>query len=124
MVSVLSRCARGLIVIAVTTLPFTASAQQAPDGSLEGLLETVHLKAKLAPAAGFVTTSRPAKGGDFIPVGTPHPDRAVKVMSPAEVLAAEADLDASRERQQRRAGRRPPSVPLKPTKGAAKGTVP
>lgn len=115
------RCAALGLALALLATPL--AAQTAPQGEspYDTLLEKLDLKAKIAPAPDFVVKSRPAPGTTrFIPVGTPHPDRPVKVMTPAEVAATTADLDASRMGQQRRAGVKPLPVPLKLPKGAAK----
>lgn len=119
------RAAFGLLALVGSVLwgalfAFNASAQDA-SGPIDGLMEDLHLKAHVAPAPDFVTRSRPSAPADFIPVGTPHPARSTRVMTPAEVTAAEADLDTAREQQQRRAGRRPAAVPLKKPAGAAAG---
>ena len=98
----------------------TSPAPPAQDGSFDGVLRALKLKSDAAPAPAFVTRSRPDAGKlDYIPVGRQHPERTDKVLSPAEVSALTADLDASREKQQRKAGLRPARVPDKPTKAPA-----
>lgn len=109
---VLRRTALALLMAAAGA---PALAQDA-SGPIDSMLERLQIKAPPSPQSDFVTASRPRQDPGFIPVGQPHPTRATKVMSPAEVAAAEADLDAARERQQRRAGRTPPAVPLKTPK--------
>ena len=103
--------------LAATAAP--AAAQEA-SGPIDGLLEKLQIKAPPVPTSDFVTASRPKQSPGFIPVGRTHPPRATRVMSQAEVAAAEADLDALRERQQRRAGKTPPAVPLKGPKNTAR----
>ncbi len=48
--------------------------------------------------------SRPKTEGDFVPVGEPHPTRPIKVKTPAELKAAEAELDAARIRHDKISG--------------------
>ena len=99
-----------------------APASTAPSPpTFDNLLQELDLKAKEAPTPDFVVKSRPPAGTThFIPVGTPHPERSLKVMSPAEVAATTADLDSARTAQQRRAGLKPVPVPLKTSKATAK----
>ena len=106
------RSALAALLVLLAIVP--AFAQQ--PGPVDGLLERLQIKPTLAPAPDFVERSRSAKPQAFQPVHQTHPDRATKVMTPAEVAAAEADLDATRERVQRRGGVKPASVPLKPAK--------
>ena len=83
-------------------------------GSFDGLLRAMDLKAAVAPAPDFVQRTRPADDKlQFMPVGTPHADHPIKTLSPAEVAATTADLDAVRMTQQRRAGLKPIPVPDK-----------
>ena len=88
-----------------------------PEGAgLDGLMETMGLKPRPVPAPDFVRRSRPDEGRmNYIPVGTLHPERAVKVMTPAEVAATTDMLDQARMNQQRRAGLKPAPVPMKNT---------
>ncbi len=112
-----SRPALGRIALAVlVAMACAPAAAQEAAGPMDGLLERLQIKAPPTPRSDFVTASRPRQDPGFIPVGRTHPPRATKVMSPAEVAAAEAELDTARERQQRRAGRTPPAVPLKTPK--------
>lgn len=109
-------------VLSRTALALGMAAASAPSlaqdaaGPIDSLLERLQIKAPPVPQSDFVTASRPRQDAGFLPVGRTHPSRATRVMTPAEVAAAEADLDAVRERQQRRAGRTPPAVPLKTPK--------
>jgi hypothetical protein len=97
------------------------AAAPAPDGPFDDMMRALNLKAKIAPAPDFVVKSRRPPGKvDYLPVGTKHPDRPVKVLTPAEVAATETDLDAARVAQQRRAGIKPAPVPEKTKKAAAK----
>ena len=112
----------GWTAVAILTAAIWAPAlAQDASGPLDNLLERLQIKAPpSSPPADFVTASRPKEAPGFIPVGRTHPARTTKVMSPAEVAAAEAELDAARERQQRRAGRTPAAVPLKAPKNTAR----
>ena len=103
-----------LLVGAAPACPGPAAAQSA--GTVDRLLETLQLKAHLAPAAPFVTDRSGQTGGGFIPACRTGAARAARPMTPAELATATADLDAARERQQRRAGRVPAAVPDKPAK--------
>ena len=109
------------VVLALLATPLRAQTAAPGESAYETVLEKLDLKAKVAPAPDFVVKSRPAAGSTrFIPVGTPHPDRPVKVMTPAEVAATTAELDVFRMGQQRRAGVKPLPVPLKTPKTGAK----
>ncbi len=97
------------------------TATTAPDGSID-VLRALQLKAGPAPAPDFVVRTRPgADKLDFIPVGKHPPDRSDKILSPAEVSALTADLDATREKQQRRAGRKPAKVATGPASARQAG---
>jgi hypothetical protein len=48
--------------------------------------------------ADFVVNSRPAIEGDFIPVGRKETEHSVKVKTPAQIKAMEADFDAVKVR--------------------------
>ncbi|GJE02902.1 hypothetical protein [Methylobacterium isbiliense] len=54
-----------------------------------------------ATAPDFVARSR-REGGDFLPVGVSAPPRAIRAKSAAGVKDLEADLDASRQRNEAR----------------------
>ena len=98
-----------------------APTTDAPGPGFDDVLRSLNLKARESKTPDFVVKSRPAPGSmQFIPVGTPHPRRAVKVLTPAEVTATEAELDAARTQQQRRAGLKPQPVPEKTRKPAVK----
>ncbi len=130
-------CGRLLLMVGVMgvvspllSIPDRAAAQTAPaagNGSFADTMEAVGLKAKVAPPPDFVVKSRPDPSKlNYLPVGTTHPERPIKVMTPAEIAATTADLDSTRMNQQRRAGLKPPPVPLKTQKVKAptKKTVP
>ena len=101
-----------------------ASAQAGPPaenaaegGSLDSVLRALNLKAETTHAPDFVRQSRrPEKDLHFLPVGTPHPERSDKVMTPAEIAAMTSSLDATRMADQKRAGLKPVPVPEKPKK--------
>lgn len=107
---------RSSLVALLVTAAWGSVAAQEASGPFDDLLERLQIKAPPVPTSDFVTASRPKQDTGFIPVGRPHPARATRVMSQAEVAAAEAQLDAARENQQRRAGQVPPAVPLKAPK--------
>jgi hypothetical protein len=56
---------------------------------------------KEAAAPDFVAQSR-RQGGDFLPVGVSAPPREIRAKSAAGVKALEAELDASRQRNEAR----------------------
>ena len=111
-------------LLALADLPGVAAAQSPPAPPSDGLDDVLHaldLKPKVAPAPDFVVRSRPDPDKlNYVPVGKWHPDRAVKVMTPAEVAAMTADLDTTRAAAQRKAGLKPAVVPDKVKKTRAK----
>lgn len=112
------------LALTLLATPLRAQTTAPGESAYDILLEKLDLKAKVAPAPDFVVRSRPAAGSTrFIPVGTQHPARPVKVMTPAEVAATTAELDASRMGQQRRAGIKPLPVPLKSPKTGPKANT-
>ena len=82
-----------------------ASAEDAP---VDTVLKALDLKTDVGPTADFVQSTRPKTEPDYLPVGTRHPERSIKVKTPAELKAMEASLDAARSRQDVIAGRNPP----------------
>jgi hypothetical protein len=48
--------------------------------------------------ADFVVNSRPATQGDFIPVGRKETEHTIKIKTPAEIKAMEADFDTVKVR--------------------------
>lgn len=103
----------GALLLAGMSVPAIAQSPEAAS-PLGSLAETLGLKAKPTRAPDFVERSRPATDAlHYIPVGTPHPDAAVKTMTPAEVAAATDALDQARVAQQRRAGLAPAPPPRK-----------
>ena len=96
---------------------FCAAPVSAEDAPVDTVLKALDLKTDAGPPADFVKESRPKTEGDFVPVGTRHPDRTIKVKTPAELKSMEADLDAARSRQDKIAGRKPPvDLPKGPKK--------
>ena len=87
----------------------SARAQDSQSHPVDSALEMMNLKAKSAKAPDFVETTRPNPSDtDFMSIGTKHPTRPMKVRTPAEIKAAEAELDAARDAQL--AGHRPAPV--------------
>lgn len=88
------------------------------------LLESTGLGPTVAPRADFVERSRP-QSLDYMTIGTSDPGRATAPRTPAEVKAAEAELDAERARNLARGtdaanlGGTPPPPPV-PTPAAQK----
>lgn len=87
---------------------------------VDSVARVLNLKTDVGSSPAFVETSRPKVKPDFLPVGTKHPVRTIKVKSPAEIKAEEAELDGARIRQDALSGRKPPdgtgAVPRAPGK--------
>lgn len=73
---------------------------------------------QVAPTPDFVARSRPATL-DYMPIGTPVPERPTPARTAAEIKAAEAELDALRNRNEAagaaaaEAGNTPPPEPIR-----------
>lgn len=73
---------------------------------------------QVAPTPDFVTRSRPATL-DYMPIGTPAPERQTPARTAAEIKAAEAELDAVRSRNEAAGaaaaelGKTPPPQPIR-----------
>ena len=73
---------------------------------------------QVAPTPDFVARSRPATL-DYMPIGTPVPDRPTPARTAEEIKAAEAELDALRTRNEAagaaaaEAGKTPPPEPVR-----------
>ncbi|MBD2746844.1 hypothetical protein IC232_09060 [Microvirga sp. BT688] len=73
---------------------------------------------QLAPTPDFVARSRPANL-DYMPIGTPVPERPTPARTAAEIKAAEAELDALRNRNEAAGaaaaelGKTPPPEPVR-----------
>jgi len=71
-----------------------------------------------APTPDFVARSRPANL-DYMPIGTPVPDRPTPARTAEEIKAAEAEMDALRSRneaagaQAAELGKTPPPEPVR-----------
>ena len=99
------------IVLAALVLGFggclgTSSAQAEDSHSFDSVLQMLNLKAPPGTTPDFVEKTRPG-ATDYLPIGTKHAERPIKKKSPTDVKAAEAELDAARAQQERRAGLRP-----------------
>jgi hypothetical protein len=72
----------------------------------------------VAPTPDFVARSRPATL-DYMPIGTPVPERPTPARTAAEIKAAEAELEALRTRNEAagaaaaEAGKTPPPQPIR-----------
>lgn len=98
-----------IVAAAMACLGATARADDAHP--VDAIAKALNLKTDVGPVPAFVETSRPKAEADFLPVGTRHPVRTVKVKSPSEIKASEAELDGARMRQDALAGRKPPDDP-------------
>jgi hypothetical protein len=73
---------------------------------------------QLAPTPDFVARSRPANI-DYMPIGTPAPERPTPARTAEEIKAAEAELDALRIRNEAAGaaaaelGKTPPPEPIR-----------
>ena len=73
---------------------------------------------RMAPTPDFVARSRPATL-DYMPIGTPAPDRPTPARTAEEIKAAEAELDALRTRNEAAGaeatelGKTPPPEPVR-----------
>src|SRR3712207_4386128 len=73
---------------------------------------------QVAPTPDFVARSRPATL-DYMPIGTPVPERPTPARTADEIKAAEAELDALRTRNEAagaaaaEAGKTPPPEPVR-----------
>ena len=73
---------------------------------------------QVAPTPDFVARSRPATL-DYMPIGTPVPERPTPARTAEEVKAAEAELDASRTQNEAAGaaaanqGKTPPPEPIR-----------
>ena len=111
---------------ATALLAWSAGAR-AEDGfsshPVDSVLRALDLKTDPGPPADFVKEARPEGESDFVPVGEQHPTRSVKVKTPAELKAMEAELDAARLQHDKISGRKPPA-PKPAKKTAAKSSAP
>lgn len=87
---------RRAALVGVAFLSAGLSACSSPNAAGE-FLESTGLGPTVAPTPDFVRETRPASV-DYMPVGTSDPGRATAARTPAEVKAAEAELDALRAR--------------------------
>lgn len=82
---------------------------------------------QVAPTPDFVARSRPATL-DYMPIGTPVPERPTPARTAAEIKAAEAELDALRTRNEAAGaaaaelGKTPPPEPIRPPANASQQT--
>jgi hypothetical protein len=100
---------RGLVLVVGTTLSLVGAAPapafgQESDNPLTDLARRAKLMPEPVEPKDFVKQSRPAQT-DFLPVGVMPPDRRLKVKSPEELKAMQADLEAAGLRHEKIAGR-------------------
>lgn len=97
-----------------------ASARADDAHPIDSIARALNLKTDVGSSPDFIETSRPKAPPDFLPVGTKHTVRTIKVKTPAEIKASEAELDGARMRQDALSGRKPPdgtaAVPRVPAK--------
>ena len=70
-----------------------ANAQQA-DGPLKGVAKLLGFATDVNPPADFVTQSRPAQAGDYIPIFQPPPEPKRPVLNDKQFKAMKGDLDS------------------------------
>jgi hypothetical protein len=95
--------------MSLMTLPLLGSGASKVFGQeTDNPLREIARKAKLLPETvepkDFVKQSRPAQT-DFLPVGVTPPGRPLKVKSPEELKAMQADLEAAALRHDKISGR-------------------
>ncbi len=84
---------------APASAPGDAPAAAPPDdGIIKDLAKKAGLAADPGEPADFVVRSRPAGSQDFVPIGRKAFERRIKVKTPEELKAIEADLEAVRAR--------------------------
>jgi hypothetical protein len=85
---------RTAILSALFVVGLSACSSDNPTGEF---LESSGLGPKVAPRADFVERSRP-QSLSYMTIGTTEPGRVAAPRTPAEVKAAEAELDTERDR--------------------------
>lgn len=111
---------RVALFAAAATASMIACARADDAHPIDSIARALNLKTDVGSSPDFIETSRPKAQPDFLPVGTKHPVRTIKVKTPAEIKASEAELDGARMRQDALSGRKPPDgkgpVPTAPAK--------
>jgi hypothetical protein len=128
-IMIFSTAARGRTAILSTLFAIGLSACSSDNPTGE-FLESSGLGPKVAPRADFVERSRP-QSLDYMTIGTADPGRATAPRTLAEVKAAEAELDAERDRNMARGtaaanlgGTPPPPPVVVPAAAPAKKPAP
>jgi hypothetical protein len=105
---------RALLLVLAVTAAAATKAQDADQSATNPLIDLAR-KVKLLPEPvepkDFVKQTRPAQT-DYLPVGVLPPERELKVKTPDELKAMEAELDTARARHDKISGR--PAPKLKP----------
>ena len=110
-----ARCGRTAILGALFVIGLSACASDNPAGEF---IEFLGPWAQGPPRADFVERSRPQAPLNYMTIGTAEPGRATAPRTVAEVKAAEAELDAERDRNMARGtaaanlGGTPPPPPV------------
>jgi hypothetical protein len=110
--------------IAVAMLVVVAGCNSNP---VRDVATAVGAGPQMAPTPDFVARSRPANL-DYMPIGTPAPERPTPARTAAEIKAAEAELDALRARNEAAGaaaaelGNTPPPEPIKPPANTSQQT--
>jgi hypothetical protein len=113
---IFSTAARGRTAF-LSTLSVVGLSACSSDNPTGEFLESSGLGPKVAPRADFVERSRP-RSLNYMTIGTADPGRATAPRTPAEVKAAEAELDSDRDRNLARGtaaanlGGTPPPPPI------------
>ena len=75
----------------------SANAQQS-DGPLKSVAKIFGFATDVKPPADFVTQSRPAKDGEYIPIFQPPPEPKKPVLNDKQFKAMKGDLDSVQTR--------------------------
>ncbi|HVB88925.1 MAG TPA: hypothetical protein VND97_01865 [Beijerinckiaceae bacterium] len=99
-------------VFATALLTAAARAQPSDQSNpLRRAFGVIGLSVKRGPMPGFVERTQPAPGTlRYVPIGGPRPEPSAAALTPAQIRADEAELAATRSRDDRLSGRRPIAV--------------
>jgi hypothetical protein len=100
-IAILALAIAGEAARADDSAPLAAPSNEGAVQSFAKKVETFH--ASQVPTdpgepADFVVNSRPAVEGDFIPIGRKETEHTIKIKTPAEIKAMEADFDTVKVR--------------------------
>jgi hypothetical protein len=106
------RLSRAVLLVLALAAPAAAKAQDADQNPTNPLIDLAR-KVKLLPEPvepkDFVKQTRPAQT-DYLPIGVLPPAGELKVKTPEELKAMEAELDTARAHHDKISGRPPPKL--------------